>query len=229
MTIVRAPRLERNFTIISNSVCLDPRLSMRALGMLVRLLCRPDDWHTNSETLAREFDCGRDQVRAVLRELAEAGYMQLRKEQGIGGKFSSKWYVFDAPHQPEPEKPEAGKPAPGNPYVGGSGSIPRTDLPRTDTNPLTPKGEESPTGFAKFWETYPKKVGKDAAVSAWKRKVKAPETIGAVLTAVDQQKRSDEWKKEEGKFVPNPATWLNQGRWKDEAPKTGSSAFAGVI
>ena len=106
--------------------------------------------------------------------------------------------------------------------------------------PSTPKGasngkpsEESPaehlnTGFAEFWKTYPKKVGKDAAASAWKRKVRSLPTCSEIMKALDAQKRSEDWTKDNGKFIPNPATWLNQGRWKDEAPKTTSS-FAGVI
>lgn len=106
--------------------------------------------------------------------------------------------------------------------------------------PPTPKGastgkpaEESPaehlnTGFAEFWKTYPKKVGKDAAASAWKRKVRSLPTCSEIMKALDAQKRSEDWTKDNGKFIPNPATWLNQGRWKDEAPKTTSS-FAGVI
>lgn len=222
MTIIRSPREHRDFTIISNSVCLDPRLSMRALGLLVRLLCRPDNWQTNSETLSREFDCGREQMRGVLRELADAGYMRLSKTQDAKGQWSSAWRVFDKPH-PDKEQPECGKPAPGKPYVGGMGAITRTDLPRTDNNPQAPKGA-GVEGFAEFWKTYPKKVGKDAAEKAWNRKVKSQETIMAILEAVKTQAQSDAWKKEGGQFVPNPATWLNAGRWKDEMPGECSAA-----
>lgn len=221
MTIIRSPRVQRDFTIISNSVCLDPRLSMRALGLLVRLLCRPDNWQTNSETLAREFDCGRDQIRGVLKELSDAGYMRLEKSQNARGHWESRWFVREEPardDQPSTLSPETGKQG-----FGGSGSITRTDLPRTDNNPQAPKGAGI-EGFAEFWKTYPKKVGKDAAEKAWNRKVKTPETIKAILEAVKTQAQSDAWKKEGGQFVPNPATWLNAGRWKDEMPGECSAA-----
>lgn len=240
MTIIRSPREHRDFTIISNSVCLDPRLSMRALGLLVRLLCRPDNWQTNSETLAREFECGREQIRGVLRELSQAGYMELRKTQSDNGRWSSVWHVFDKPlradEQPDQAKPEAGKPEPGKPYFGGLGAITRTDLTRTDNNPHTPKGDVH-QAFTDFWKTYPKKVGKDAAERAWTRKVKTSETIEAIMKAVAAQKASKEWTKDDGQYIPNPATWLNQGRWKDDdgsTQATGSNwrsnpVFAGVI
>ena len=221
MTIIRSPREHRDFTIISNHVCLDPRLSMRALGLLVRLLCRPDNWQTNSETLSREFDCGREQMRGVLRELADAGYMRLSKTQDSKGQWSSAWRVFDKP-QPDDAQPEFGKPESGKPYFGALGPITRTDLPRTDNNPQAPKGA-SVEGFAEFWKAYPKKIGKDAAEKAWNRKARSPETVKAILEAVRVQIESDEWKKEGGQFIPYPTTWLNQGRWKDEMPGEGSA------
>ena len=29
-------------------------------------------------------------------------------------------------------------------------------------------------------------------------------------------KQTEQWKKDNGKFIPYPATWLNQERWTDE-------------
>jgi hypothetical protein len=94
---------------------------------------------------------------------------------------------------------------------------------KTETTPKPPKGPK-PDGFAEFWKAYPKKVGPDAAEKAWNRKVKSPETIKAIIEAVKTQAQSDAWKKEGGKFIPNPATWINAGRWKDEMPGEGSDA-----
>ncbi len=70
-------------------------------------------------------------------------------------------------------------------------------------------------GFNQFWEAYPKKVGRDAALKAWE-KVKPP--IDDVIYALAWQKQSEQWHKNNGQFIPNPSTYLKQGRWKDEAP-----------
>jgi hypothetical protein len=70
-------------------------------------------------------------------------------------------------------------------------------------------------GFNQFYEAYPKKVGRDAALKAWE-KVKPP--IDDVIYALAWQKQSEQWHKNNGQFIPNPSTYLNQGRWKDEAP-----------
>lgn len=66
--------------------------------------------------------------------------------------------------------------------------------------------------FDRFWETYPRKVGKDGALKAFERLSPDVETVEAMIAAVQgQAKRWDD-----PKFIPHPQTWLNQGRWKDE-------------
>lgn len=68
--------------------------------------------------------------------------------------------------------------------------------------------------FLTFWETYPRKVGKKAALKAWNKANDKPE-LSAILAAIKNQANSPNWKKDGGKFIPHPATWLNQGRWDD--------------
>jgi len=69
--------------------------------------------------------------------------------------------------------------------------------------------------FDVFWECYPKKVGKKEAKKAWE-KAKDKPTIDAVIEAVEMQKQSQAWIKDNGQYIPNPATWINQGRWDDQ-------------
>ena len=46
------------------------------------------------------------------------------------------------------------------------------------------------------------------------QRVKVP--LETLLTAIDWQKRGEQWSRDNGRYVPNPATWLNQGRCDDE-------------
>jgi hypothetical protein len=69
------------------------------------------------------------------------------------------------------------------------------------------------SGFEKFWESYPRKTGKGAARNAW-AKAKLPE-IDLILSALHKAKKSPDWLKERGAYIPHPATWLNQCRWED--------------
>jgi hypothetical protein len=69
--------------------------------------------------------------------------------------------------------------------------------------------------FTIFWTAYPKKTGKDAAYKSW---TKAKPRLDDVMYALSWQQESDQWKRG---YIPNPATYLNQGRWKDEEPIEG--------
>lgn len=81
--------------------------------------------------------------------------------------------------------------------------------------------EEYSKEYLSFWEVFPKKVGKGDAWKAWK-KAKLPNTE-VILASVKEHASSDQWQREGGRFIPNPATWLNQRRWEDEVPKNKSS------
>lgn len=70
--------------------------------------------------------------------------------------------------------------------------------------------------FEIFWKAYPKKVGKDAARKAWD---KAKPVLIDVLNALAWQIDSPQWFKNNGQYIPNPSTYLNQGRWQDEPTK----------
>jgi len=69
--------------------------------------------------------------------------------------------------------------------------------------------------FEIFWSCYPRKVAKVAARVAFARALKSV-TLEKILEAVELQRGSEQWTKNDGKFIPHAATWLNQRRWDDE-------------
>lgn len=74
-------------------------------------------------------------------------------------------------------------------------------------------------GFEKFWNCYPRKVGKGSARKAWAKIKLENGLFEKILSAVEQQKVTDQWQKDGGQFIPHPATWLNAERWMDEKPE----------
>ena len=70
--------------------------------------------------------------------------------------------------------------------------------------------------FEKFWEAYPKKVGKKVAKKVWLKLKPTEEMLNVMLKAISICKISRQWQCDQGRYIPNPATWLNQERWKDE-------------
>lgn len=87
--------------------------------------------------------------------------------------------------------------------------------PEKTPPPKAPQGADGPF-FARFWDAYPRKVGKGAARKAW-AKLRADEgLLRAILAAVERDKSTEQWRRDGGQYIPYPATWLNQCRWEDE-------------
>jgi len=86
------------------------------------------------------------------------------------------------------------------------------------------QGDEKENDFDVFWNAYPKKVGKAAALEAF-AEVDVP--VETLVRAVNQQMRSTQWKKDGGQFIPNPARWLRQQGWEDQLP-TGETLHRGA-
>lgn len=81
-----------------------------------------------------------------------------------------------------------------------------------------PKAQEATNAnrFDLFWAAYPRKVGKKATQKAWKNANVNSALFNKIMTAVGFARTTKEWKRENGRYIPNPSTWLNQGRWDDE-------------
>ena len=73
-------------------------------------------------------------------------------------------------------------------------------------------------GFEKFWAAYPHRVSKGPAEKAWNRIRPDEKLLQEMLSAIALAKESKKWKKDRGKFIPHPATWLNAKGWLDELP-----------
>lgn len=85
----------------------------------------------------------------------------------------------------------------------------------TSTSSSSSSSLKSDSEFEQFWNVYPKKIGKRAALQAW-RKAKDKPPLVDIMQVIDKAKQSEQWTKENGQFIPHPSTWLNQGRWMDE-------------
>lgn len=78
--------------------------------------------------------------------------------------------------------------------------------------------------FGQFWSAYPKKKDKGGAFKIWQQIQPSPETVAAILAALDWQRQQPDWQKDAGRFIPHPSTWLNGRRWEDENPNAASLA-----
>ncbi len=70
--------------------------------------------------------------------------------------------------------------------------------------------------FEKFWAAYPKKKAKGDAEKAFNKLKPDDELLETILKALEWQRSSKDWTKDNGQYIPNPATYLNGRRWEDE-------------
>lgn len=77
--------------------------------------------------------------------------------------------------------------------------------------------------FDTFWKAYPNKKAKPMALKAWK-KLKVDAVLAErIMLALELHKKTPQWSKDDGQYIPHPSTWLNQQRWEDELKSEKSS------
>jgi len=125
-----------------------------------------------------------------------------------------------------PNKPEETK---NNPKKANGFSNNRSEPKKADNDndfdndllntPLTPQRGRNAYSedFELFWEAYPNKANKLAAYKAWCKLKKSgvlPE-LSLLQERLENKKHGREWTKENGQYIPHPASWLNAGGWED--------------
>ena len=96
-------------------------------------------------------------------------------------------------------------------------TIVQNSLPNTEEKTFRKKHSDViDERFEQFWKVYPRKQGKGKARDVFNKINPSESLLGKMMTAVLAASASVQWKKDNGQFIPLPATWLNQERWEDE-------------
>ena len=74
--------------------------------------------------------------------------------------------------------------------------------------------------FDEFWKLYPNKVEKKKAEIKWNKLTL--EVQKKIIDDLPQRVVGEKWKKENGRFIEMPTTYLNGERWNDEIKKTNT-------
>ena len=112
----------RGYTVMANFHLRDKNLSLKAVGLLSKMLSFNDGWQFSTRGLSAICKEGPDAILSALRELENYGYLVRHQARDEKGRMSS--MVFEIY-----EKPQEGLPETGNPY---------TENPDAD-NPVTEK------------------------------------------------------------------------------------------
>lgn len=72
--------------------------------------------------------------------------------------------------------------------------------------------------FLTWWTAFPRKVKKQDTFKIWQRlkKKKILPSIKNLLASLKSHKKSEQWQRDGGQFIPHPSTWLSGRRWEDE-------------
>lgn len=164
----------------------------------------------------------RDQVMAIIRGIKDPGtaadLILTLVPKALGRMGGRPLKSGDDGHQQS--RHQKGLETPSQPLLAISSSGSDLDPSASEADPDPDLSKQDPvrrdresnvkTPFDEFWEKYPKRVGKAEARRAWERR-KPP--LPKCLETLAWQVKSSQW---QAGYIPNPATWINQGRWEDE-------------
>ena len=245
MAILKNPS-RKKFTVVDNHALRDDNLSLKARGLLVTMLSLPNNWKFSENGLCALFKKdGQASIRSGLKELESSGYLVRRRTRDDMGRVDGvEWIIYDPPRlenrnvdnpsldsQPQLNTKELSTDllsteyniTPSNPPMGEDGqpqTAAKSKPPKRKK--ASPKEDYDLEGFNAFYAAYPRHEGKAAALKAWNKL--APDVVlqEQMGKALEVQKKSPQWTKNNGQYIPMPATWLNGRRWEDEAPQAQS-------
>ena len=213
---------EDGFTVLYNSMVKDDRLPLEAKGLFAYIMSRPPDWKFTVSGLAVSTKTGKDKVRRILGQLEKVGYLIREQGHQKNGTFGGNIYVLQDFAPPLSEN-----------TVNGENRQREKPLsafptqPNKDNNPvkiiLPPIVPQEDSAFDAFWAAYPRRVDKQKARRAWAKLKPDAALLETILRALELQAASGQWTRDNGAYIPYPASWLNGRRWEDELPGRSES------
>jgi biotin operon repressor len=191
-----------HFTQIPNAWLRDSRISLGAKGLLAQLLSHAPGWRISQESLGRDNGIGRDAIRTLINELLDAGYLSRSEDRERNEKGYLAGYVYTT--QDPTAEPTQDYPTQDNP-LHKNNIIKNKNLKNNERT-------YSDLQFEEFWNYYPKKVDKGAAIRAFKKALKTHSATDVIEGA---QRYAEDPNLPEKQYIKNPATWLNAEAWNN--------------
>jgi len=205
MPIIRGKHhFDGHFTQIPNAWIRDKRLSYKARGLLAELLSHEPGFEVSREKLARNGQDGDRAVRSAIHELEAYGYLKRSQNRSEHQRFGAAVWVTQDPEEPSVRFAPAGN------ATAGNATPKNTKEEKTKERTLV-RGELEPF-FEEFWKVYPRRQGRGGAIKAF---AKALESSNATEILEGARSYGSDINLPDKQFIPMPATWLNQERWKD--------------
>ena len=98
----------RNYTVMSNFHLRDKNLSLKAVGLLSKMLSFNDGWKFSTRGLSAICKEGPDAILSALKELEKYGYLVRHRQRDDKGRMGS--MVFEIYEEPQPDLPHTDSP-----------------------------------------------------------------------------------------------------------------------
>ena len=95
-----------DFTIMSNHHLRNQKLSLKAIGLMSKILGLPCDWNYSIAGLVKICKEGETAVRAALHELIDERYVYLEKlppNYSKSGRFEYVYHIYEIPYENIPD------------------------------------------------------------------------------------------------------------------------------
>lgn len=199
------------YEIISREV-IQSLTNPSALAIYCYLISLPSNWTVRRQQILDHFDgLGRDRYDQAMRDLKQMGLVWIAETRNALGHVENRSIVVET-------IPKVGKPTIGeNPQVGKATIGENPPLKDTDNKSLNIQIENKDTdsAFSEFWKHYPNKKGKAQAEKSFNRLSSNDKQL-AIDDTFARAKSDPDWIKDDGKYIPMPATYLNGRRFEDE-------------
>ena len=176
--------------------------------------------YASNAFLAELMGCGERTITRAITELVKAGELYV---QHVGTNQQScnhqrRIYTLETYARSLVKTGEAASFGEAGLAKFGEAVFNRFDKESKNIPPISPKGDDAELDlmFARFWKLYPRKTNKQAARRAWYKLKPDLLLCSRMSQALKAQMRSDAWRRDNGRYIPHPSTWLNGRRWEDE-------------
>ncbi len=171
----------------------------------IEVECKDGQFIFGRNSAAKELDMDGGTVYKRMQKLKNMENLTIESNKQYSLITIMNWHTYQALDNKSNSK--------GNKQVTG-----KQQASNTNKNDKNEKNEKKNplAGFEDFYKAYPKKKSKGQAEKTWNKLSPTNDLLKQMLISIEAARKSEDWLKENGKFIPYPSSWLNSKGWEDE-------------
>lgn len=197
----------RNFTVISNHIIRNQSLSYQARFLLTWLLSfNPQDgFRFSIDKISNKTGIPLSRTRSLIQELQNAGYIKLSRIRESNRYGCYRWEIFETPD------------------LNNEASIETSEKTQHDQPTVISAADYN---FNRIWEAYPahRRGDRKEAMKAFTKIPDANDRIEDILNGLHEMQGKEDWRKDEGKWIPGLTKFLTNRIWEEGLENPTSAA-----